>query len=228
MRGVERHDRRHHALLGSCRGLCRNPSRLSTAQLLDILGAEAELTPDTIIADIGSGTGLSAEMFLKNGNPVFGIEPNREMRLAAERLLAAYPSFRSVDGAAEATTLSDSSIDLIVAGQAFHWFDPQRAQVEFAAVLRAGWTCRVDVEHAWNRYVAVPPCLRQLLQEYGTDYREVVHTNVDQAKLTAFFGGGFRTFRLDNEQQFDREGLHGRTRSSSFTPTPDDPAISRR
>ena len=80
----------------------------------------------------------------------------------------------------------------------------------------------------WNtRRIDTTPFLRgyeQLLQRYGTDYRKVVHTNVDRAKLAELFGpAGFRTFRLDNEQQFDREGLRGRTRSSSFTPVPGDP-----
>jgi hypothetical protein len=75
----------------------------------------------------------------------------------------------------------------------------------------------------WNtRRLETSPFLRgyeQLLQQFGTDYREVVHTNVDHAKLAAFFGpGGFQSFKLDNEQRFDREGIRGRMRSSSYVP----------
>lgn len=191
--------------------------------VLDILRTEVRLTTTTVIADIGSGTGLSAEMFLKNGNPVVGVEPNIEMRSAAERLLIAYPQFQSIAGTAEATTLPDASVDLIVAGQAFHWFDPTRARTEFQRILRPGG----HVALMWNtRRIESSSFLRgyeQLLQKFGTDYKEVVHTNVDQAKLAAFFGGAYRPFRFDNGQLFDLEGLRGRTRSSSFTPVAGDP-----
>jgi SAM-dependent methyltransferase len=186
--------------------------------VLDLLRTEGALTPTSIIAYVGSGTGLSSEMFLKLGHAVYGVEPNAEMRAAGERLLSAYPHFHSVAGSAEATTLPDASIDLVVAGQAFHWFDPPRARAEFRRILRPGGA----VALMWNtRRTDTSPFLRgyeAMLQRLGTDYREVVHTNVDRAKLAAFFGGPFKSFRLGNEQLFDREGLRGRTRSSSFTP----------
>ncbi|HKB06489.1 MAG TPA: class I SAM-dependent methyltransferase [Gemmataceae bacterium] len=192
--------------------------------VLDILRAETGLTPATVVADIGSGTGLSAEMFLKNGNPVFGVEPNPDMRAAGDAYLAGYPHFQSVAGTAEATTLPDTSVDLIVAGQAFHWFDVPRARAEFQRILRSGgsvalmWnTRRVDSTLFLRAYEA-------LLQRFGTDYREVVHTNVERATLAAFFGpGGFKEFKLDNPQLFDRDGLRGRLRSSSYTPPPGHP-----
>jgi len=192
--------------------------------VLDILRAEAGLTPESVIADVGSGTGLSSEMFLKNGNTVYGVEPNAEMRAAGEQLLAKYPYFHSVTGTAEATTLPDASIDLVVAGQAFHWFDPPRARAEFRRILRPHGLIAL----MWNtRRLDTSPFLRgyeALLQRFGTDYREVVHTNVDRAKLAAFFGpGGFKAFQLDNWQLFDREGLRGRLRSSSYTPPPGHP-----
>jgi SAM-dependent methyltransferase len=194
--------------------------------VLDILRGAAGLMPtlDFAVADIGSGTGLSTIPFLENGNLVFGVEPNREMRLAAEDLLAGWPNFCSVAGTAEATTLPDTSVDLVVAGQAFHWFDPPRARVEFRRILRLGGS----VALMWNtRRLDTSPFLRAyeaLLQRFGTDYREVVHTNVDQATLARFFGPGrFKALKVDNEQLFDREGLRGRLRSSSYTPTPGHP-----
>jgi SAM-dependent methyltransferase len=163
-------------------------------------------------------------MFLKNGNTVYCVEPNVEMRAAGEQLLARDPNFHSVAGTAEDTTLPNASVDLVVAGQAFHWFDPPRARAEFRRILRPAGS----VVLMWNtRRLKTSPFLRgyeELLQRFGTDYRDVVHTNVDPAKLAAFFGsGGFRTFRLDNEQLFDREGLRGRLRSSSYTPPPGHP-----
>ena len=53
-------------------------------QLVEQLKAECGLAPAQIVGDIGAGTGLLAELFLKNGNPVYGVEPNLEMRLAAD------------------------------------------------------------------------------------------------------------------------------------------------
>jgi SAM-dependent methyltransferase len=189
------------------------------AAVLELLGAETGFTPFAVVADIGAGTGLSAEMFLKNGNPVIGVEPNADMRSAAESLLFGYPHFRSVAGTAEDTTLPTASVDLVVAGQAFHWFDQAKARTEFERIVQPGGF----VALMWNtRRLDTTPFLRAyeaLLQWFGTDYREVVHTNIDRPALAAFFGpGGFREFHLDNVQVFDRDGLRGRLRSSSYTP----------
>src|SRR5579885_3110804 len=106
--------------------------------VLDVLRTETGLTPTAVVADVGSGTGISAKLFLRNGNLVLGVEPNREMREAAERLLSDYPHFTSVAGTAEATTLPDRSVDYAVAAQAFHWFDHDRARHEFARILHPG------------------------------------------------------------------------------------------
>jgi SAM-dependent methyltransferase len=186
--------------------------------VLDILTREADLTPETVVADIGSGTGLSAELFLRNGNEVYGVEPNADMRAAAETLLAGYPNFHSVAGSAEATTLPDNSVDAIVAGQAFHWFDAAKAHAEFRRILRGAG----PVILMWNTPKEdATPFLRayiQLLREFGTDYKQVAHTNVKREDLRAFYGGDFETRKLPNEQLFDREGLRARLLSSSFVP----------
>ena len=85
-----------------------------------LLESECGLTADSVVADVGSGTGLLSELFLGNGYRVYGIEPNREMREAGERLLSSYTNFKSVGGRAEETTLDDGSVDFVTAGQAFH------------------------------------------------------------------------------------------------------------
>ena len=94
--------------------------------ILDLLRKECGLTPKSVIADVASGTGIFSRMLLENGNRVFGVEPNLEMRKAGEEYLAAYPNFTSVEGTAEATTLADHSVDLVTAAQAAHWFDRPR------------------------------------------------------------------------------------------------------
>src|SRR5438876_11382222 len=91
--------------------------------IIDLLTEECGLTQQSIIADIGSGTGILSELFLKNGNRVFGVEPNSPMREAGDKLLERYPIVISINGAAEARTLENGIIDLDVVWQAFHWFD---------------------------------------------------------------------------------------------------------
>jgi SAM-dependent methyltransferase len=170
------------------------------AEALDILRAETGLTAESVVADVGSGTGILSELFLKHGNTVYGIEPNDDMRQAAERLLRGYPEFHSVAGSAEATTLPAAGVDFVVAGQAFHWFDRPRARAEFARILRpGGWVVLL-----WNaRRVDATPFLRDyeaLLQAYSIDYRQVRHENVTPEVLAGWFADGrYQTRKLYNE-----------------------------
>lgn len=193
--------------------------------VLDILRDETGLTSDSIIADVGSGTGISSALFLRNGNPVYGVEPNREMRQAAERLLGQYPRFHSVAAMAESTGLPDASIDYVVAGQAFHWFDAAKARAEFARILRpGGWLILL-----WNsRRLDSTEFLRayeSLLHRFGTDYTEVQDKTIDPTALQAVFAEGKYTVRtLYNEQRFDFHGLKGRLLSTSYTPPPSHPS----
>ena len=190
----------------------------------DFLRSEIGLTADWAVADVGSGTGISAGPLLKNGNTVYGIEPNAPMRQAAERLLADDARFRSVDATAEATTLPDSSVDLVLAAQAFHWFDRPKARNEFARILRqGGWVLLV-----WNeRRLDSTPFLRdyeRLLHAYAPDYNRVRHENIDNETIAAFFAPQpFQTRTFDNAQIFDYAGLEARLLSSSYTPGADDP-----
>ena len=192
--------------------------------VLRLLEEECGLDPASVVADVGSGTGLLSELFLKNGNRVYGVEPNREMREAGERLLARYANFVSVDGRAEETTLDDASVDFVTAGQAFHWFDPPRARVEFNRILRpGGWVVLV-----WNdRRTAGTPFIEEyerLLLEYGTDYKEVSVKYAEESMLAALYGpGAMRAETFGNEQVFDFDGLRGRLTSASYTPQPGHP-----
>jgi ubiquinone/menaquinone biosynthesis C-methylase UbiE len=180
---------------------------------------ECGLRTDSSVADVGSGTGLLAELFLKAGNRVFGIEPNREMREAGEQLLRGYARFTSINATAEATTLPDHSVDFVTAGQAFHWFDRSCVGVEFARILKpSGWIVLI-----WNeRHTASTPFLRayeQLLQTYSPDYAEVDHKLIDRDVIQAAFPEMSFTLRtFDNQQRFDLEGVTGRLLSSSYAP----------
>ena len=189
--------------------------------VVELLRDECGLRPASVVADVGSGTGILSELFLRNGNRVYGVEPNREMREAGERLLSAYDNFKSVEGRAEATTLDGGSVDFVTAGQAFHWFDIEGARREFRRILRPGGR----VVALWNdRRTEGSPFLEEyerLLLEYSTDYREVSSKHADEDVLGEFFGaGGFLLKSFANPHSLDFESLRGRLRSSSYTPEP--------
>src|SRR5215213_1326505 len=193
------------------------------AAVVELLTNECGLTLESIVADVGSGTGKLSEILLANGNVVLGVEPNAAMQAVAEVIFNDEPRFRSIDGSAEATTLGDASVDLITAGQAFHWFDPWKTRTEWVRILKPrGWVALV-----WNdRQLETTPFLsdyEQLLMEFGTDYAAVRHDN-GLPRIQQFFAGDKYALKgFPNRQVFDLDGLRGRVRSSSYTPEPDHP-----
>jgi len=191
--------------------------------IIEYLKSEGLLKSDSVIADIGSGTGISAELFLKNGNTVYGVEPNDAMHEAAEKLLSDYSNFRSIKATAEITSLPNDSIDLIICAQAFHWFDITKVRVEFKRILKpAGRICLI-----WNERIldgnAFLIAYENLLLKYGTDYKNVRHENIDENKLNEFFENGYTKKTFPNKQIFDLAGVTGRLLSSSYTPQYDSP-----
>lgn len=193
-------------------------------EALDVLRIEGALKDSDVVADIGSGTGILSELFLRRGHEVYGVEPNAQMRAAAERLLAASPGFHSVAGSAEATTLGNRSADLAVAGQAFHWFDREKARAEFRRILRG----EARVALLWNdRKTAgtrFSELYERLLRDFGTDYAAVDHKNLGRDVFDRFFGSGnWALISLSNEQRLDLDALRGRLLSSSYAPAPGQP-----
>jgi SAM-dependent methyltransferase len=194
-------------------------------QLVGVCRDEMGLGPASVVADIGSGTGISSEPFLKNGNVVYGVEPNPDMRAAAQQLLSPrYANFRRINGTAEATTLPDGSVDFVIAAQAYHWFDKPAAAREFRRVLRPGG----HVAIVWNdRKTEASPLLAgydELLRSLGTDYRQVSKTTTSVDELRDVFGVPFRRAAFPNEQRFDFEGFKGRAMSASYAPLPGHPS----
>ena len=187
--------------------------------IIKLLRAECKLVSSSIIADIGSGTGILSRSFLKNGNFIFGVEPNKEMREIVERLLKNYSNFKSVNGAAESSNLKDQSVDLITSGQAFHWFHTNKSRKEFLRILKPnGWAVLI-----WNdRKTDATPFLKaydSLLYKYGIDYKEVNQQIPNERLFTEFFGhNSFKLKIFHNFQVFNYESLKGRALSSSYAP----------
>ncbi|MDR3714333.1 MAG: class I SAM-dependent methyltransferase [Puia sp.] len=193
-------------------------------RILPYLEQETGFNAASTIADIGSGTGISTEPFLENGNKVYAVEPNREMRAKAEELLGSYARFISIDGTAEETGLGKASVDLIVAGQAFHWFDRTKTKTEFERISGPGAYAAL----IWNERLissAFEIDYEALILHYGSDYKTINHKNIQDEEIAAFFAPRPSTLRIfENEQLFDLEGLTGRLRSSSYIPNESDPA----
>lgn len=187
--------------------------------VLDFLREEGAVDAHSQVADIGSGTGILSQMLLDYGCEVTAVEPNTEMRAYAERTLAGYPRFRSVNARAEATTLPDHSIDLITAAQSFHWFEPAEARREFARILRPPrWVALI-----WNRRVieadAFSAAYDELLHKYGTDYGACDHRIIDDGAKRGFYGNNhWKHTAFANRQDFDFAGLKGRIDSTSYAP----------
>jgi len=192
-------------------------------EIITYLKTNCGLTSESVIADIGCGTGISAKLFLENGNRVYGVEPNDAMRAAAEEYLASFPKFTAVNSTSDRTTLPDGSVDMIVAAQAFHWFDPERTRPEFKRILKPGG----QVVLIWNeRQLDTTPFLVEyeaFLLKHANDYGNVRHENIQDKEISGFFQKECGSAVFSNQQIFDLEGLKGRMLSASYMPSETDP-----
>ena len=186
--------------------------------VLELLGRRCGLGPGTVVGDIGAGTGILTELLLRSGAQVIAVEPNAGMRSAAEARLGGQPRFRSVAARAEATGLEDASLDLWVAGQAFHWFEPGPTRAEALRVLRTAGAAAL----LWNEQPLASAGLvadyDALLQRHASDYLKIKSSRADPDSMRSFFGGAFELAEFANEQRLDFEGLRGRLMSSSYAP----------
>jgi len=188
-----------------------------------VLKRECGLASSDVVGDIASGTGIWTRVLLENGNRVYAVEPNADMRQAGERLLAEFTNFTSINGSAEATTLPDASLDFVTSAQAAHWFDRKRTRLEFVRILKpGGWLVLL-----WNeREVDTTPFLRdyeQLLLTFGTDYQDVRHERTTDSVNEFFDPLPYQERVFAMRQEFDYDGLEGRLRSSSYAPGPGHP-----
>ncbi len=106
-------------------------------KLIEALYSDYGVSTNSIIADIGSGTGKFSRQLLDKGSTVICVEPNDDMRLTAEKELSSYSNFRSVKGTYNATSLKNESVDFITSAQAFHWFDELVFKEECNRILRS-------------------------------------------------------------------------------------------
>ena len=189
-------------------------------RILDILRSEIDFDETYTIADIRSGTGLLSQIFLENGNRALAVEPNEAMRDFAEKSLRRFPRFLSVRGTAEHTGLETASVDLVVIGQALHWFNCEASSREFERILKT------------NGHVCIAYNDRNTEDSFMKDYDYIIRKyaqnrasvpSIDDAYLSRFFKDGkYSKFSLPNEQLLNLDGPLGRMTSASYMPSPSD------
>ena len=177
------------------------------------------------IADIGAGTGIFSKQLAANGATVYAVEPNEDMRHAAEEYLKDMPNARCVDGSAENTTLPDRSVDFISAAQAFHWFDKTAFRKECDRILTPGG----KIVLIWNVEVFGGDFFR----DYGEILKRLLNEDMPQTddnnpyefffKMAEAFLNDFKQYEFDNTLYLDEKTFLFKSLSSSAAPKKDDP-----
>jgi SAM-dependent methyltransferase len=187
---------------------------------VDHIMAHCRLGQDSVLVDVGSGTGISARLFAQRGVRVIGIEPNAEMRARAQA--EPFPADLRApiyqEGRGEATRLPDGMANAVLAAQAFHWCEPEAALREFHRILKpAGWAILL-----WNERDESDP----FTAAYGAVVRntpdaaavEVPRGKAGEPLLTSGVFQNASRVLFHFEQELDEEGLLGRAFSASYAP----------
>lgn len=190
------------------------------SEILDYLHNTIGFSVKSIIADVGSGTGISTKLFLDNGNIVYGIEPNPEMRQAAEEILTNYSNFSSIDASSENTKLQSEAVDIVVAAQAFHWFDPKPTKEEFMRILKPGGAVVILA----NRRKRSNNKFMNEYMEIVAKYGQSLNLKTDNQTIpTFFYPNPVQKEVFYNPHIFNFDRLKGDLVSYSYMPNEQDP-----
>ena len=195
-------------------------------EIVPVLEERCGLTRESVVADIGAGTGMLAELFLENGNRVLAVEPNADMRAACEELVERYPRLTCIDGTAEDTRLADRSVDFVAVGRALHWFDQEKCRAEFVRILRDGGWVVLASQGPHSRTDPVVLAFGAILKEHGLDFARMRHRyDIEKASRSFFADSEFQEAEFASPQKMTYEELEGFTLSLSVTPPPGHPGF---
>ncbi|MEI4828780.1 class I SAM-dependent methyltransferase [Bacillus sp. FJAT-53711] len=179
---------------------------------------ELGIGKQSIIADIGAGTGLLTHMLCGLGCKVLAVEPNEEMLNECKRYCSTNRNIEYINAPAEKTQLKEHSIDVITIAQAFHWFDKQLCKAEFQRILKEDGYVII----LWNDMQKDSGFAKEYI---NTVYKYKIKTTAgisnfdpDKEKFD-FFGQDYIKIYYDNWQSVTEEGLIGNALSLSYTPS---------
>ncbi len=187
------------------------------SQLIEALYHIIGFTPSSTVADIGAGTGKFAAQILAYGTKVICVEPNDDMRYAAEKVLKQYKTVAFSAGDASHTLLPDASVDFITAAQSFHWFDTLQFQQESRRILKQGgksvliWNLR-DMSSSFNQECAAiytKWCPR--FQGFGGGIQE------NDSRISVYFKDQYNILEFNNPLVMDMETFIARSLSGSYS-----------
>jgi ubiquinone/menaquinone biosynthesis C-methylase UbiE len=192
-------------------------------EFLNYLISSNSLNESSKVADIGSGTGILTRQLLEQGLSVIAVEPNDDMRTAAETALNQFAYFTSIKAAAEETTIPDNSVDLVIAAQAFHWFDHEKFKLECKRILKQN----AKVALVWNSRDFTSPLIienAEICKKFCPNfYGFSGGIGEDQEVFKKFFRDREYEFtRISNDLTLNLEGFLGRHLSASYSPKPTD------
>lgn len=192
--------------------------RPSYSQLLiESLYNDVGFTPESVIADIGSGTGKFAKQLLEKGSSVICVEPNGDMGRIARRVLSAYAKASFTDGDASDTKIQSAAVDFITAAQAFHWFDVDGFKNEGRRILKPGGKV-VLVWNSRDETAEISAELRAVFSEHCPRFAgQSGGMKKDDEKIIRFFDGKYTVTEFNNPIAFDRSRFIARSLSASYS-----------
>lgn len=167
-----------------------------------------------VAADIGAGTGIASRMLADRNVRVIAIEPNSEMRQAAD----SHPLVEFREATAEATHLPDASVDLVTCFQSFHWFNPSATLLEFQRILKSSGRLAL-VWSVWDTNDAFTREYNDLVFQASNNRPGL--PNRDSRVSTLLESPHFHNVRhcsFAYRQQLDLAGLTGLALSQGFIP----------
>jgi SAM-dependent methyltransferase len=161
------------------------------------------------VLDVGAGTGLLTEPLLAAGHEVVAVDPSAAM---LAQLTPRLPSVTTAVGTAEELPLPDADVDVVVAGQAAHWFDPRATARELRRVLRPGGT----IGFVWNLRDERVPWIAALTELLGAEARDHQDDRGVVAAFAAELAAEVTPYVSGTAQHLTPEGVVGRVATSSY------------
>ena len=180
---------------------------------------KCHLNFESLVADIGAGTGILTRQLLHNNLKVVGVEPNPDMRKVLKKL-ETNKNFRAIEGTAEHTNIENNNIDLVVVAQAFHWFDKEKFKEECKRILKPNGSVWI----LWNQLDENEEIVKEqkrIDDQYTNRFQEVngiLSATKKEEKIQGFFKDNrYETKVVDNPLENNKERFIGSNLSKSYS-----------